>query len=100
MTAWYVRKWSLPFAEMGHTPSRRRRPLLARPFVEKIIAGGVTILSPALKHMRRVLATIQPGAGEVRRRRLAFMITLQRPLPPAAAAQPLTAAPRAETAEP
>ena len=49
MTACYVRTWSLPFAEMGHTLSHRRRPLLPRPFVEKIIAGGVTILSPALK---------------------------------------------------
>ena len=49
MTAGYVRTWSLPPAEMGHTPSRRRRPLLPRPFVEKIIAGGVAILSLALK---------------------------------------------------
>ena len=49
MTACYVRTWSLPFAEMGHTLSHRRRPLLSRPFVEKIIAGGVTIVSLALK---------------------------------------------------
>ena len=49
MTACYVRTWSLPSAEMGHTPSRRRRPVLPRPFVEKIIAGVVAILSLALK---------------------------------------------------
>ena len=49
MTAGYVRTWSLPPAEMGHTPSRRRRPLLPRAFVEKIIAGGVTIVWLALK---------------------------------------------------
>ena len=41
MTACYVRTWSLPPAEMGYTPSRRRRPLLPRAFVEKTIAGGL-----------------------------------------------------------
>ena len=40
MTACYVRTWSLPPAEMGHTPSRRRRPLLPRAFVEGLATEG------------------------------------------------------------